>query len=186
MLLKVNDALVSERIPLPQVFARYLATEVVADSAWGELVVNIVECYNGLLSTHDMSLTSQEYLISVFKSVRSFESSFKVTNNLSSMPSTYRSAKSIILRALKNNVELLDSDGKPRGKTEVEKELGKLSKIPNLRDFRPSYVGHKDEGVQCLTYAGYIIGAWGRLDNTTKEAITGYFRQQFKQDEEKQ
>ena len=45
------------------------------------------------------------------------------------LPNAYKSAKSVITRAISNGVELTDTNGNPRGKSEVEKRIPKGSKI---------------------------------------------------------
>lgn len=53
---------------------------------------------------------------------KAYEKEFKADNNLKTMPGKYRSAKSVICKALDRGVELLDYEGYPRGKSEVEKD----------------------------------------------------------------
>lgn len=51
-----------------------------------------------------------------------YEKEFKTANNAKTMPSAYRSAKSVVCKAIRLDVELLNEDGTARGKTDVEKE----------------------------------------------------------------
>jgi len=50
------------------------------------------------------------------------EQPYKEENGVKSMETAYRSSKSVINRAIKVNVELLDEHGTPKGKTAVENE----------------------------------------------------------------
>ena len=45
------------------------------------------------------------------------------------LPNAYKSAKSVITRAIRNGVELTDTNGNPRGKSEVEKNIPKGGKV---------------------------------------------------------
>lgn len=50
---------------------------------------------------------------------------------------SYRSAKSVLVQAVEKHVVLLDGKGKPRGKTDIEKELKELKEEKNpLEKFR--------------------------------------------------
>lgn len=51
------------------------------------------------------------------------EARFKDETGDKSMPSAYRSAKSVVCSAKEYGVSLLNHDGSPKGKTEVEKEI---------------------------------------------------------------
>lgn len=51
-----------------------------------------------------------------------FEAPYKDKTGASKMPGAYRSSKSTIMKAIRLDVELLNSDGTARGKSEIEKE----------------------------------------------------------------
>lgn len=99
--------------PTEEIMVGFLAASVVESDCWKEEVANMcmVASPNGI--------TAQQY--KAYKALS--EAEFKEKNGLKQMPSKYRSTKSVIVNALKNNVELLDEDGFPRGKTEVERDI---------------------------------------------------------------
>ena len=58
----------------------------------------------------------------------SFEADYKERTGATKMPGAYRSSKSLIMKAIRFDVELLDNDGNARGKTEVTKECEEKAK----------------------------------------------------------
>lgn len=99
----------------------FTAAAAVEGDCWKEEVALVCN------SLH-VGLTSKDY--KVYK--KPYENEFKSENNLKTMPGKYRSAKSVICKALDKGVELLDSDGYPRGKSDVERECKepKTSRTP--------------------------------------------------------
>lgn len=65
-----------------------------------------------------------EAVLKVLKnSVSEQEAAYKVEHvKMAEFPTAYRSAKSVIMGAVKAGVSLVDEDGKPKGKTQLEKE----------------------------------------------------------------
>lgn len=66
---------------------------------------------------------------------KGFETAYKGKAGVKSMPGWYRSNKSVLSTALTNGVEILDPQGVPRGKTEIEKDIKatKTGSTPILR-----------------------------------------------------
>ena len=60
--------------------------------------------------------------IDLLRITEQFERNYKRNTGGSPMPSKYRSAKSVLARALRMNVPYLTHNGVPRGKTAVEKD----------------------------------------------------------------
>lgn len=59
------------------------------------------------------------------------EEEYKVANNVTSLPSAWRSAKSVALKAVEQGFSLFGDDGSVIGKTEAEREMsGKGKKTP--------------------------------------------------------
>lgn len=100
--------------PAESIMVGFLAASIVEGDCWKEEVACVCELgrINGGMEAKDY----KAYKASV-------EQDFKQKNNLKQMPSKYRSAKSVICKALASGVELLDEEGYPRGKTEVEKDI---------------------------------------------------------------
>ena len=75
------------------------------------------------------------------------EDDYKAEAGVSKMPGAYRSAKTVINKALAAGVELLDSDGNPRGKSEIEKET---------REAQPEK-SNVDKLLTCLTTVSNLL-----------------------------
>lgn len=67
------------------------------------------------------------------KHFKLFEATFKIETGDKSMPNPYRSAKSVISNAVSLGIDLLDDDGMPKGKTQLQKEI-KDAKEPKSTD----------------------------------------------------
>ena len=134
----------------------YLAASVVENDCWKEEVAYVVT------SVGDMQ---QQDVYAGYRALKApLEKEFKSKNNLKAMPGKYRSAKSIICKALSNQIELLDADGFPRGKTEVEKEL-KMKSLPTLQGFSQT----SDDKV--IMAVNTILNHWGVITDTTRDFI---------------
>lgn len=96
-----------------EILIGFTAAAAVEGDCWKEEVALVAN-----MSNHVGALSGKDY--NDWK--KSYEQEFKKENNLKAMPGKYRSAKSVICKALDKGVELLDVDGYPRGKSEVEKE----------------------------------------------------------------
>lgn len=57
-----------------------------------------------------------------------FETAYKDKTGATKMPGAYRSSKSLVMRAIRLDVELLDSEGNARGKSEVNTECNEREK----------------------------------------------------------
>lgn len=91
------------------------ATEKLTGDAWQTLVTNVQE-----------SITHGYDVKGVLKNA---EKEFKERTS-KQLPGAWRSAKSVVLRALKNGINLVDEQG-PLGKTAIEKKL-KEAKAPPI------------------------------------------------------
>ncbi len=89
------------------------ATEKLTGDAWQTLVTNVQESI-----THDYDVKAV---------LKNAEKEFKERTS-KQLPGAWRSAKSVVLRALKNGINLVDEQG-PLGKTAIEKKL-KGAKAP--------------------------------------------------------
>lgn len=69
----------------------------------------------------------------VEKHFKLFEATYKIETGDKSMPNPYRSAKSVISNAVALGIDLLDDDGMPKGKTQLQREI-KDSKEPKSTD----------------------------------------------------
>lgn len=103
--------------PAESIMVGFLAASIVEGDCWKEEVANLCHC----------AAQHYDFTVDYFKEYKALlEAEFKQKNNLKQMPSKYRSAKSVICKALASGVELLDEEGYPRGKTEVEKDIKML------------------------------------------------------------
>ena len=93
--------------------------ESMAQEWYAGLVYNSVGSGIGQLDMDDKK-TVKDF----FKS--QYEQAYKDQSGATTMPSAYRSSKSVVCKAVRLGVELLDESGKARGKTEVEKECKEL------------------------------------------------------------
>lgn len=67
-----------------------------------------------------------------------FEGKYKKAKGIRTMPGSYRSAKSVIINAIKEEVKFIDGSGDPKTKVQVEREIrqarkgtGKKADTPN-------------------------------------------------------
>lgn len=93
------------------------------------------------------------------------EAEFKKSNGLKQMPGKYRSAKSVICRAFMNDVELLDFDGNPRGKSEVERDLkAKVAIHASFPDMKALY------------HANRIYSLWSELTDDGQSKVANLLK----------
>lgn len=96
--------------------------------------------------------------------------------------STYRSAKSVCMNALKNNIDLVDAEGKPRGKTEIEKAI-KAARDENKTPF-DKWIGMFDrlnEQTNSLMGVTETSQAWQAVDKLQKKLTEMFEMEQEKQ-----
>lgn len=139
----------------PEIMTGFLAAAVVEGDCWKEEVALV--CEIGRICAGLDAKIYKDYKAPV-------EREFKEKNGLKQMPSKYRSTKSVIVNALKNNVELLDDDGFPRGKTEVEKDIKahkSFTKVMGAIDY---------DGV-ALDTCGKLIALWPNTSKSVRELI---------------
>jgi hypothetical protein len=63
------------------------------------------------------------------KDLKGIETRIKSEYHITSMPSAWRSAKSVLVKCLKNNIDVFDSNEALRGKSELQTHL-KLGVLP--------------------------------------------------------
>ncbi len=93
-------------------FVKTAAAEV---NAFGTLVTYAQEVITAAVDAKMVPLTALKNTLSVD------EAAYKANKPKVEVPSTYRSAKSVILNAVEQGVALVDANGKPLGKTALEK-----------------------------------------------------------------
>lgn len=98
-------------------------TDGMAKEWYGNLVLSSVKLLGEVFNFNG----SQDNLKQLF--VDGYEKAYKKETGDKSMPGAYRSAKSVITKAITFDVELLNEDGTPRGKTEVEKDIKELQAV---------------------------------------------------------
>jgi len=126
--------------PAEDIMVGYLAASVVENDCWKEELAYVIDSIY-----HTAKVNTPETNVPLYKeNKKALESEFKEKNSLKQMPGKYRSAKSVICRALAADIELLDSDGNPRGKTEVERDLKQTPKETKLEDVLAEVTSNKD------------------------------------------
>jgi hypothetical protein len=81
--------------------------------AWNTLVQTVVPTQGATLETVTATINAGE---------AEWDAMLAATNQPKSKPGKYRSAKSVVLKAMEKGVALYNADGSVRGKTEVEKD----------------------------------------------------------------
>lgn len=158
--------------PAEEIMVGFLAASVVESDCWKEEVANM--CMVASSQTGD-GITAEQY--KAYKALS--EAEFKEKNGLKQMPSKYRSTKSVIVNALKNNVELLDDDGFPRGKTEVEKDIRLVTNkaftgviVPMAMELEgPAFSKKMTEYEKCYYAAEYIKRHWPDVGAVGQDVI---------------
>lgn len=93
-----------------------------ATNAFGTLSSYAVEILT--LTRKEQPEAKDEVLANVLKNaITTDENAYKGEKKLTDMPVAYRSAKSVLLAAVLHGVALLDENGKPVGKTALEKAV---------------------------------------------------------------
>lgn len=94
-------------------------TKLIAD-ATGALEATVNNVFGDHIAAVAIDGQSEEAVAAHFKK---FEAIYKVDVGVKSMPNPYRSAKSVITNAVALGINLLDSDGLPKGKTQLQNEI---------------------------------------------------------------
>lgn len=84
------------------------------ENTWGDAVLFIQSSINGMEGEKAADAAATFLAGTVESEIRA--------QGATRMPGAYRSAKSVLTKALRMGVALLDASGKPRGKTAVEKD----------------------------------------------------------------
>lgn len=162
--------------PAEEIMVGYLAASIVENDCWKEEVTFLAH----ETAKYRESVGSEingPVVVSWYKELKEpIETEFKQKNSLKQMPGKYRSAKSVICKALKYGVELLDADGFPRGKSEVEKDLKykairpdpiPLEALTDKIDLQPT----DDSYVKAYWCAVELLDQWPHLSEGQKSLI---------------
>ena len=158
--------------PAESIMVGFLAASAVEGDCWKEEVCWVVNALSQMPPTY----TPVQY----YKETKaSYEGEFKEKNGLKQMPSKYRSAKSVICKALAHNVELLDEEGYPRGKTEVEKDIkliGNKAFIAVIKDTALELDGDSEPDKpntyeKCFYAAEFLRKNYHSIGNTEQDVI---------------
>ena len=103
----------------------YAVAEKAGGDAWGTMVIETV--------THGSHCNVNEF----DRLANGWEEEYKRDTDATSMPDAYRSAKSVIKNAIKAGIPLVDDEGKPKGKTAIEKSI-KAAKDATKEDKDPA------------------------------------------------
>jgi hypothetical protein len=94
----------------------FVATEKKGANAFGSLVEFAVSVLKEVASSD-----AKNVAIVLGNTIDTAEKEYRTENpKLENMPTSYRSAKSVIMSAVKNGVSLVDENGKSKGKSELE------------------------------------------------------------------
>ena len=93
------------------------------------------------------------------------EDRIKSEYDLTSMPSPWRSAKSVVMSALKADIALFDENGQPKGKSFIQQEL---------KDLKPTDV--KDLFAECFKRLKFIKNNFIHLDKTQQATINIFLK----------
>lgn len=128
----------------------------------------------------DLALFAQEFVTTSKDTEASIEDAFKVEEALASAEfklkmgknSTYRSNKSVLVKAVEAGVSLVDAKGNPKGKTALEAEVDALAPAePPKSDYdkfvdavgKASKLVDELDAQQCLTAASLVQGLLSKL-----------------------
>ena len=115
-------------LKVTETIVQFAVSEKSKENAWRDLV-NEVKMTDKDLVAFSLDSAEVEYMEqyhSTNPDAKTKKGRWKTSKYL---PNAYKSAKSVITRAISNGVELTDTNGNPRGKSEVEKRIPKGSKI---------------------------------------------------------
>jgi hypothetical protein len=122
------------------------ASDATSKGAWGALVksvaVAIAEGKGRDRVEAEMAMAEDEY---------------KRVNSVTALPSAWRSAKAVALKAVDQGLDLIDEDGVPIGKTEAERTL--------------SGKGSKTDFEKATESANRVVKLGRKLTDSEKEAI---------------
>lgn len=118
-------------LKVTETIVQFTVSEKSKENAWRDLV-NEVKMIDEDLVAFALEKAEVEYmeqyhstdLLAITKKGRWKTSKY--------LPNAYKSAKSVITRAIKNGVELTDTNGNPRGKSEVERSIPKSIPVLNI------------------------------------------------------
>ena len=115
-------------LKVTETIVQFAVSEKSKENAWRDLV-NEVKMTDKDLVAFSLDSAEVEYMEqyhSTNPDAKTKKGRWKTSKYL---PNAYKSAKSVITRAISNGVELTNTNGNPRGKSEVEKSIPKGGKI---------------------------------------------------------
>jgi hypothetical protein len=122
------------------IFAKSLDSYIAADkrnlNAFGTLVTFAQEQVTA--APADVASNAAKLSAVLKNAIADNEAEYRKANpKLAEFPTNYRTAKSVILSAVKAGVSLVDADGKSKGKSALEKEVadGKADTKPEIEKF---------------------------------------------------
>ena len=111
-------------LKVTETIVQFAVSEKSKENAWRDLV-NEVKMTDKDLVAFSLDSAEVEYMEqyhSTNPDAKTKKGRWKTSKYL---PNAYKSAKSVITRAISNGVELTNTNGNPRGKSEVEKSIPK-------------------------------------------------------------
>ena len=119
-------------LKVTETIVQFSVSEKSKENAWRDLV-NIVKIIPSGSSSSDVAsyfeVGEVEYMEQYHSETPDAKTKKGRWKTSKYLPNAYKSAKSVITRAIRNGVELTDTNGNPRGKSEVEKNIPKGGKV---------------------------------------------------------
>jgi hypothetical protein len=103
----------------------------------------------------------------IMEEMKVAEDTWKASTGDSVMPSTYRSAKAVCLKAVAAGLSLVDADGNPNGKTAMEKAYKEKAALEE-GDAVPTEEEHDAEIMKLVSKLGAL---WPKLDSAKRDLL---------------
>lgn len=117
--MSVSEIKAAPAVKFSEVIVAYTRAATAGDGAFGKLMLFAMATLDseavGKLTPENKSKALEEVL-------KNGEKEHKQASKDASMPGAYRSGKSVVCKAVHLGVALLDDKGKPKGKTQLEKD----------------------------------------------------------------
>lgn len=124
--MSVSEIKAAPAVKFSEIMVAYTRAATAGDGAFGKLMLFAMTVLDseavGKLTPENKSKALEEVL-------KNGEKEHKQASKDASMPGAYRSGKSVVCKAVHLGVSLTDEKGKPKGKTQLEKEC-KLAETP--------------------------------------------------------
>lgn len=92
------------------------------------------------------------------KDLKSIEVRIKSEYKITSMPSAWRSAKSVLVKCMKGGIAIFNSNDTLKGKTELQNELKTSNPTPlSILDSCKKHLKNADKLYQCLDSSGKLL-----------------------------